>query len=148
MSDRPNDQNPDEPQNSTGQQRSGGWRTPKQATGPGERHAWRTPEEQQQAQPPAPSVSVPTLPRELSQQSAQEGAWHLPSPTDTSYSSQDVSVIPQPETPEETSAEAPAAELAPAAVQPAAEGETAAQPLIPFEETSSSTAATPEGTSE
>ncbi|HVU13165.1 MAG TPA: transglycosylase domain-containing protein [Phototrophicaceae bacterium] len=134
MSDRPNDQHPDEPQNSPGQQRPGGWRTPQQANSPGERHAWRTPEEQQAA---APSVSVPTLPRDLGQQSEQQGGWHLPNPNDTSYSTQDVSLI----APAEPPAAAPPAEAS--ATPAVTENETTSQPVIPFEETTTSSAAAP-----
>ncbi len=142
MSDRPNDQNPDEPQNPTGQQRPGGWRTPQQTNAPGERHAWRTPEDQQAQPPVAPSVSVPTLPRDLGQQSAQQGGWHLPSPTDTSYSTQDVSLIAPPaEAPAvPESATPPVPATTPAA---ASESETVSQPVIPFEETTTSSAAAP-----
>ncbi len=94
MSDRPNDQHPDEPEETTDklpadQLETGGWRTPQQAATPGERHAWRPPAQAPEASAPE-SWRVPTLPRDLVD---RRGGWHLPKPQDTQYSPEDESVI-------------------------------------------------------
>ena len=95
MSDRPNDKQPDEPENSTAPAQAaelsaaavGALRSRRQRPGsamPGARPT-KTPE------PPPESWRVPTLPRDLSP--IGSGGWHLPKPQDTRYSPEDESVI-------------------------------------------------------
>ncbi len=111
MSDRPNDNKPDEPENRAGRKTPdspGGWRVPNQTASPGERHAWRSPSgSQTDAQDQPEGWRVPTLPRDLDVAPGDRGAWHLPQPDDTRYSPDDESVIaPESETeisPESTS---------------------------------------------
>ncbi|MFN8451839.1 MAG: transglycosylase domain-containing protein [Anaerolineae bacterium] len=132
MSDRPNDRQPDEPEDSTTPPATGGWRTPQQAAAPGERHAWRTPDEQAQAQP-VETWRVPTLPRDLAE---RRGGWHLPKAQDTQFSPEDESVI---------TAEVPAApvegEKSPETTANAAptDAETRAQDVLPFEDSAEHT---------
>ncbi|MBI1258484.1 MAG: hypothetical protein GC204_13535 [Chloroflexi bacterium] len=156
MSDRPNDNRPDEPENSAvpaaepakdSGAPAGGWRTPQQAAAaPGERNAWRAPGDEAPPAPPPQTWRVPTLPRDL--KSDQSGAWHLPRPSDTKYSPEDEIVI----TPETLAVEAPAPAETPVAETPAAEAaptetdtdsDTTAQEVLPFEGTQPSDTESP-----
>jgi len=136
MSDRPNDNKPDEPESSTAEPKTGspsgsGWRTPQQTATPSVPSAWRTPAPDA-PQAPAQTWRVPTLPRDL--KSDKTGAWHLPKAQDTKYSPADEIVI-TPEAPAETPAPAATApttsEPSPAAIPPT----DAAAPVTPAADT-------------
>src|SRR5690349_21051142 len=148
MSDRPNDNQPDEQESSAAPPQAepakasdapaGGWRAPQEGNAPGERHAWRTAGETAPPAPPPQTWRVPTLPRHL--KTDQTGGWHLPKPKDTKYSPEDESVIAPPaaEAPASTEAPAPAAMTTTAAEAPAAattpavtEADTASQSVLP-----------------
>ena len=84
MSERPNDRNPQD------KERRSGWRIPENTGGRSQ------PLIQQPSTPPSKAADwqVPVLPRELSVEPQVRGAWHLPRPEDTTYTPEDVTLIP------------------------------------------------------
>lgn len=136
MSDRPNDTQPDEPENSTDLRSTGGWRTPQEAeasqeaAAPGERYAWRAPDEEPK---PLETWSVPMLPRDLAE---RQGGWHLPKPQDTRFSPEDESVITS-EVPAVVVDAQPSTDAT--GDVPPADAETKAQDVLPFEDSADQT---------
>lgn len=125
MSDRPNDQQTNEPEKRATNTRSG-WRAPGDASAPAESKGWRTASEEAT---PAESWRVPTLPRDLEVQSERQGAWHLPSPEDTPYSAEHESVV----TADSGTQEQVAAAESTAKPEEEASSDTIEQEVLPFD---------------
>ncbi len=137
MSDRPNNRQPDDQENRSGwrsPESPGGWRVPKQATAPGERHAWRAPDEAE-TEADSEGWRVPTLPRNLDVSPDNQGEWHLPQPTDTTYTPEDESVIASEAATADSDAPTETKPDEAAAAPPTDEGATALSPqeVLPFE---------------